>query len=171
QKLLTGPAAAGSSSMKEMLTASSLTDAQQQTFAGLYSANRTDLPKLWDTVTSALGKPTADRLQVNGKLAFLTVNNAPLVQSLHAAAGTNGLSDPVQLAQLGFHRANKWETALTPNIPIPKEIPGDTPAAKRTNYAEYLAAQVRLSYPTASVAQMVKSGDLPLPGAAQGASH
>ena len=55
-------------------------------------------------------------------------------------------------------------------FPIPKEIPGDTPEAKRANYADYLAAQVRLSYPTAAVAQMVKSGDLPLTGAAPGAS-
>src|SRR5262245_35283426 len=40
QKLLTGPALAGVSSLKEMLTASDLDDAQQKTFAELYEANR-----------------------------------------------------------------------------------------------------------------------------------
>ena len=51
---------------------------------------------------------------------------------------------------------------LSDHVPVPKEIPGDTLAAKRANYAEYLGAQVRLSYPTASVAEMVKSSDLPV---------
>jgi len=105
---------------------------------------------------------------VDGKLGFLTINNAPLIQALRAAAGGNGISDPAQLAQSGFHRADKWTAALSSNIPIPKEIPGATAEAKRANYAEYLAAQVRLGYPTASMAQMVKSGDLPLTGVAPG---
>jgi Neuraminidase-like domain/Salmonella virulence plasmid 28.1kDa A protein len=170
QKLLTGPALAGVSSLKEMLTASDLDDARQKTFAELYEANRTDIPKFWDAVTDAFGKSTADRLQLDGKLGFLTLNNAPLAQALRRTAGGDGLSDPLQLAQLGFHRASRWDEVLTPNMPVPKEIPGDSAATKLANYKEYLAAQIRLSYPTASVAQMVKSGDLPLLGAAQGVS-
>ena len=170
QKLLTSPALAGASSLKEMLSASRLNDAQQKQFAELYAANRTDLPKFWNAVTNAFGQTASNRLQVDGKLGFLTINNAPLTQALHTALGGNGVSDPLQLAQLGYHSPNKWNTLLTPTTPIPKEIPGDTAEARRANYAEYLAAQVRLSYPTASVAQMVKSGDLPLTGAPQGAS-
>jgi hypothetical protein len=160
QKLLTGPALVGASSLKEMLTASRIDDARQQQFAALYAAHRGNMPKLWDEVTNAFGADTAKRLQVDGKLAFLTINNAPLMQKLHSAAGNNGLSDPLQLAQLGYHRATKWNTLLTSSVPIPKEIPGDTPTTKLANYAEYLAAQVRLSYPTAAVAEMVRSGDL-----------
>ncbi|HEY9431906.1 MAG TPA: neuraminidase-like domain-containing protein [Blastocatellia bacterium] len=170
QKLLTAPALAGASPLKEMLSASRLNDAQQKQFAELYAANRTDLPKFWNAVTNAFGQNVSNRLQVDGKLGFLTINNAPLMQALHTAAGGNGVSDPLQLAQLGYHSPNKWDALLTSATPIPKEIPGDTAEARRANYAEYLAAQVRLSYPTASVAQMVKSGELPLTGAAQGAS-
>lgn len=170
QKLLTGPALVGASSMKEMLTASRLDDARQQQFAVLYAAHRSDMPKLWDEVTNAFGAATAKRLQVDGKLGFLTINNAPLMQKLHNAAGNNGLSDPLQLAQAGYHRAEKWGELLNADVPIPKEIPGDTLEDKLANYSEYLAAQVRLSYPTAAVAEMVKSGDLPLTGAAQGVS-
>ncbi len=160
QKLLTGPALVGASSLKDMLTASRLDDAKQKKFAELYAAHRTDMPTFWDAATNAFGAETAKRLQLDGKLGFLTINNAPLMQELHKVSGDNGLTDPLQLAQRGYHRAAQWSRLLEGSVPIPKEIPGDTPEAKRTNYADYLAAQVRLSYPTAAVAEMVKSRDL-----------
>ena len=132
--------------------------------------NRADMPTFWKAVGDAFGQDMASRLQVDGKLGFLTINNAPLMQKVHATAGDEWLTDPLQLAQQGYYRAAQWSMLLTADVPIPKEIPGDTPEAKRANYADYLAAQVRLSYPTAAVAHMVKSGDLPLTGAAPGAS-
>ena len=170
QKLLTGPALVGASSLKEMLTISRLDDAQQATFAQLYAANRADMPTFWKAVGDALGQDMVNRLQLDGKLGFLTINNAPLMQKVHSTAGANGLSDPLQLAQMGYHRAEPWSQLLTADVPIPKEIPGDAPETRQANYADYLAAQVRLSYPTAAVAQMVKSGALPLTGAAHGVS-
>src|SRR5213594_3442516 len=170
QKLLTDPALIGASSLKEMLTISPLNDAQQATFAQLYAANRADMPTFWKAVGDAFGQDLANRLQVDGKLGFLTINNAPLMQKVHTTAGANGLSDPLHLAQTGYHRAEPWSQLLTGDVPIPKEIPGDTPETKRANYANFLAAELRLSYPTAAVAQMVKSGELPLTGAANGVS-
>ena len=159
QKLLTGPALVGASSLKEMLTVSGLTEAQQATFAQLYSTNSTDTPAFWKAAGDAFGQDVVNRLQVDGKLGFLTINNAPLMQKVHAAAGPNGLSDLLQLAQMGYHRAGPWSQLLTEDVPVPKEIPGDTPETKRANYADYLAAQVRLSYPTAAVAEMLRSDD------------
>ena len=170
QKLLTGPALVGASSFKETLTVSRLDDAQQARFAELYAANRTDMPAFWKAVRDAFGEQKTNRLQVDGKLGFLTINNASLMQKVHATTETNGLSDPFELAQRGFYKAEPWNQLLTDDVAVPKEIPGDTPESKRENYAAFLAAQVRLSYPTAAVAHMVNSGDLPLPGAAQGAS-
>ena len=164
QKLLTAPPPAGTSSMREMLAASGLDDAQQMQFADLYASHRDDLPKFWGVVGETLGADTAERLQVDGKLAFLTINNAPLMSGLRQAAGD--VSDPVELAQKGFHRPARWGELLE-GVPVPKEIPGDTPEARRANYADYLAAHVRLSYPTASVAEMVRSGDLPVSAAEQ----
>src|SRR5262249_36298559 len=125
-------------------------------------AHRTDMTAFWTAASDAFGKDTADQLQMDGKLAFLTINNAPLMKSLHRATGNSILSDPLQLAQAGYHRAAKWDALLAADIPVPKEIPGDTPQAQRANYAEYLAAQVCLSYPTAAVAELIKSGDLPV---------
>jgi len=138
QKLLTDPALIGASSLKEMLTISPLNDAQQATFAQLYAANRADMPTFWKAVGDAFGQDLANRLQVDGKLGFLTINNAPLMQKVHTTAGANGLSDPLHLAQTGYHRAEPWSQLLTGDVPIPKEIPGDTPETKRANYANYL---------------------------------
>ena len=66
-----------------MLTVSRLTDAQQTTFAQLYSANNTDTPTFWKAVGNAFGQDMANRLQVDGKLGFLTINNASLMQKVH----------------------------------------------------------------------------------------
>jgi len=169
QKLLTAPPIVGTSSVKEMLTVSGIDELKQRQFAALYAANPTDMPKFWQSVAVAFGAATANRLQVDGKLGFLTINNAPLIQAVHKAIGESGITDPLQLAQAGYHRPDMW-TQLLATVPVPKEIPGDTPELQKKNYAEYLAAKVRLSYPTASVAQMVKSGDLPLTGTAPGVS-
>ena len=106
QKLLTGPALVGASSLKEMLTISGLDKTQQETFAQLYTANRADMPKFWEAVSGAFDPDIAKRLQVDGKLGFLTINNAPLIQALHKEVGDNGLSDPLQLTQSGYHQAD-----------------------------------------------------------------
>lgn len=160
QKLLSGPALVGVSSLKDMLSVSKLDTVKQKKFAQLYTQHRDDMPTLWNAVSKTLGKATADRLQVDGKIGFLTINNATLMQKVHQSAGKNGISDTAELAQLGFHRAEKWSALLTTNVPIPEEIPGETVDEMRANYADYLAAQVRLSYPTAAVAEMVKSKEL-----------
>lgn len=170
QKLLSAPALIGASSLKEMLVVAGLTDAQQATFAQLSAAHRTDLPTFWKSVGDAFGATLTQRLQVDGKLGFLTVNNAPLMKKLHASVRA-GLTDLVQLAQLDYFHPATWSKLLTADVPVPKEIPGDTPQAKLQNYASYLAAQIRLSYPTVCVAQMVKSGELPLPGAPTDAAN
>jgi Neuraminidase-like domain/Salmonella virulence plasmid 28.1kDa A protein len=162
QRLLTAPALAGVSPLNDMLQVSGLTDAQKQQFATLYVANRNDMPTFWKAVATTVGQATAAKLQLDGQLSYLTLNNAPLMQAVKQIGGNQALTDPVQLAVAGYHRADKWAALLTAATAIPPEIPGDTPDAKKTNYAVYLSAQVRLSYPTASVAQMVKAGSLPV---------
>ena len=160
QTFLTGQPLAGISPLKDMLAASGLKPKDQPKFATLYAASRNDLQQFWKSVADTFGQVVANRLQVVGKLGFLTINNAPLIQQLQQVGGyPAGLSDPAQLAQAGFHRVARWNQLLGANVAVPNEIPGDTPAAKKTNYAAYLAAQVRLSYPTASIAEMVKAGD------------
>ena len=160
EKRLTSAPLIGTSMLKDLLAVSQLNNDEQTKFAALLIEHRQDPTKLWAAVEKEFGTQRTKQLQVDGKLGFLTLNNAPLVSQLHAVAGNGGLNDPVQLAERGLHRASDWLPLLDNNVQIPKEIPGDTPELKKANYAEYLAAQIRISYPTASVAEMVRKGDL-----------
>lgn len=164
QKILTGPAFIGTSSMQEMLAVSGLAGTKEQKkYADLLVQHRTDMKKFWGAVNEAFPKEAA-RLKIDAKLGYLTINNAKLVRTLHDVAGSadpvrgkSGISDMVDLAFQGYHDQEKWNELLQKNaeIPVPNEIPGDNAATRRTNYSRYLAALVRLSYPTASVAEMV----------------
>jgi hypothetical protein len=158
QRTLDAPAVAGVSSLKEMLNSSRITNVtQQQEFVRLYAQHQDNLPQFWTALQqNPTFAPIAQRLRVDGQLGFLTLNNAPLIQQLHQSiAGTTGITNPLSLIENGYYRTEKWQTLLTDAIAIPPEIPGTTPAEKRSNYAEVMSAQMRLSYPTAVVAQMV----------------
>ncbi|HWW73910.1 MAG TPA: hypothetical protein VNZ44_00855, partial [Pyrinomonadaceae bacterium] len=160
RKLLTGPPLAGASALRDMLAVSHLDDEGRRRFAELYAEHRAEPEKFWHAVEGEFGAQSARRLRLDGRLGFLTVNNAPLVSALHAEAGRDGLADTSELARRGYHRASQWTKLLGEGVPVPPEIPGPTEGERRDNYARYLAARVRLSYPTASLADMVKGGEL-----------
>jgi hypothetical protein len=166
QRALDSPALAGVSSLKEMLTSAQIGDLQQQQFVNLYAQNRDNLTQFWEAVQRDLGEPVAQRLRVDGQLGYLTLNNAPLMQSLHQdIGGVNGITTPLSLIENGYYQAEKWQTLMANGVTIPPEIPGQDVAEKRSNYAELMSAQMRLSYPTAVVAQMVRTGETPLKNA------
>ncbi|GAB93890.1 neuraminidase-like domain-containing protein [Gordonia rhizosphera] len=152
----------GASSFKEILELSLGDDARKQRqIADLYTRHTDDPSEFWEAVEGAVGEATARRLQLDGQLAYLTLNNAPLIRKLHAAVGANGLRDSSELVGQGFHGAQRWKEVVGSD-PIPLEIRGEDADMKRERYAELLAAQVRLSFPTAVVAQMVKNGETPV---------
>ena len=162
RQLLEGPAPAGPSSFRELLRISLGDDPQKQRrVADLYTRHAADPAAFWEGVAGALGAGTAKRLRLDGQLAYLTLNNAPLIQKLHATAGQNGLQDTRELVGQGFYRTEKWREMIGDG-PVPPEVPGRDDAQRRERYAELLAAQVRLSFPTLALAQMVKSGEIPL---------
>jgi hypothetical protein len=161
QRLLDGPPLAGASSFHDVLAVSLPEDAGRRQVADLYVRHADDRDAFWDAVRAGLGAPVAQRLQVDGQLAYLTLNNAPLIGRLHGAAGDNGLGDPRDLARAGLHRPDAWRRLLA-DAPIPPEIAGRDDNDKRQNYATFMAAQIRLSYPTTVVAQMVGSGETPV---------
>lgn len=160
--LLNVSAPGGSSTLKDLLAVSRLGAPEQQRFARLYGEYQTDLPAFWRAVEGELGKPTAARLQLDGKLASLTFDNAPLMTALNRAQDGRAFADTADLARRGYHRAARWTELLTANVPVPPGIPGANAAERRQKYAELLAAQVRVSHPTASLAELVQSGDLPV---------
>lgn len=162
QKALDGPAVAGLSSLKDLVSVSLGGDAaRHRQFADLYTRHGDDWPRFWEGVRAAFGAETEKRLKLDGQLAYLTLGNAPLIRKLHAACGGNGLADTLHLVDGGYYRAGKWQEAIS-DAAIPPEIPGGSDAERRDRYAEVLAAQVRLSFPTAVLAEMVRSGETPL---------
>jgi peptidoglycan hydrolase-like protein with peptidoglycan-binding domain len=162
ERSLDGPALAGLSSLKEMLSVSLGNDpARHRRFAELYAEHRHNSTELWEAVRGSLGEAAEKRLRLDGQLGYLTLNNAPLIRKLHAAGGRNGVTESVSLAQMGYYRPNKWRDLIGEDA-IPAEILGETNEERRTRYADVLAAQVRLSFPTMVVAQMVKEGETPI---------
>lgn len=157
---LDAPALVGVSSLKDMLTVSLGGDGEKQKqFAEIYTQHRSDPQQLWLKIKDAFGETEAKRLQLDGQLGYLTLNNAPLIQRLHQEVEHDGITDPLDLVERGFYRGEKWESLLEE---IPPEIPGKNHDERSSNYADLLAAQVQLSYPTAVVAQMVRNEETPL---------
>lgn len=161
QRALDTPALTGVSSLKEMLSVSLGDDVgRQQQFAALYTKHRTEPDKLWTAVREDFGEAAEKRLRVDGQLSYLTLNNALLIRKLHNTAGQNGLTQTLDLVDQGFHHADKWKEVIGDGA-IPLEIRGKDHADKRINYAELMAAQVRLSFPTAVVAEAIKGIETP----------
>ncbi len=159
--LLDAKPATGLSTLREILRIQLGADAARaQTFADLYTRSKDDLPTFWAQIERALGMDLGKRLQLDGQLAHLTLNNAPLLGALHKAEATP-LSSVYDLVLRGYHRAAKWEPLI--GEAIPQEIAGDTIAERRSAYAEYLAASMRLASPVGVIAEMVQSGALPVP--------
>jgi hypothetical protein len=158
---LEATAPAGVSSLKALLAPTLRTAAEQRQFVELQVKHGPDRPAFWADVAARFGEARAKRLRVDSQLAALTINNGPLMRKLHQAAGPPGVEDPADLVEQGLYEADAWEAALGDDA-VPAEIPGTTEAERRRRYAELLAAQVRLSYPTDVLAQMVRRGETPV---------
>jgi hypothetical protein len=155
-------ALAGSSTLKELLQVSLGADQErQQKFAQLFTQNAGEPEKLWEQVEKTLGPEASARLQLDGRLAFLTLDNAPLVARLHGAE--NGLETTHDLALRGYYRPDKWAPLIDK---VPDQIPGANDDEKKRNYAEVLATEVKLSHPTSVLADRVTRGEVPLSGPA-----
>ena len=158
QQLLARTPIAGPSDMAALLSAAGIKDDGQRTFARLYADNRQEPDKLWDRVGRELGDEAAQRLQLTGKLGFLTINNAPLLDRLARL----DIRDPVDLVAQGFAQPAAWKRVLSADVTVPAEVPGESEAEKRSSYAELMANQLRLSYPTAVITEQLRSGEFKL---------
>ena len=159
---------------------------QQSTFIGVFLDSTKSESDLWTNVQSA-GVP-ADKipaLQLQGKLAFLTLNNASLTQkvqqTLSARAATPGMllnpaaaTDPAALADADFHLDATWIDAVNSlagsdaqklQSLIPASYGGATPADQLAAYAADMARKVRVSFPTRVIARRAATGTLGLDAA------
>ena len=152
-----GPAISG---MRDLLSLRVGDAAQQEQFAQIFMQYGTDPEKFWPAVANAFDANTVSNLKLDSQIAFLTLNNVQLMTSLYAAETANPIASMLDLVRLGYHDPTRWEPLLqnVENLPVP----GTTPEEQRTNYASLLSAQLRLSYPTAVLSEMVNAGDVPL---------
>jgi GH18 family chitinase len=163
---LTAKPLVGISTLQDLLHISLGGDAGKQLqFAQLYTQYRDDPPTFWTNVEKTLGKDTATKLRLDGQLGVLTINNAAVIGKLYDAEKQAPITASLDLAHRGYYQAPKWKPLVVGAIP--PQIPGATAAEKAANYAELLAAQVRLAYPTAIIADMVTNGVLPIQGPAE----
>jgi hypothetical protein len=168
------PAPAGMGTVKDLAQVALGNDPQKlQQFTSIYAEHASDWPSFWQAITQAFGAATASSLQLVGQLNKLTLGNAALIAQVHAAEQRAPLATMADLADRSYHTAGKWKSVLG-QAPVPTTIPGDTDEAKRAAYANLLAAQVRLRFPTAVVAAQVRASEIPLSAndsATRGAVH
>jgi peptidoglycan hydrolase-like protein with peptidoglycan-binding domain len=150
----------GLSRLKEMLQTTLPNTAEQEQFAQIYAQYHDDWNSFWPALEQVLGAAPTKRLQLMGQLFYLTVNNAPLVNALINAEGQSMLSSTLDLATRGYYDSAKWMPLIGESIP--PGIPGANTDEQRSNYAQLLAAQVRVAFPTAVLADQVKCGILPI---------
>jgi peptidoglycan hydrolase-like protein with peptidoglycan-binding domain len=157
------------SSFGEMVSPALGDGNQQAGFLRLY-LNSPTAPDFWKQA-AALRIPSAqiDQLKLQGKLLFLTLNNAKLAAFLQHDIGTQG--NLTQLADRDFHLPDSWKSALQSlgggtdqglQQLIPPAYQGATTADRLAAYAGDLARKVRMSFPTRVVARMVERQDIPL---------
>lgn len=162
------------SSLDELLRATGvarrqkLTAQERATFAQVYFASSNDGGDLWQAARKAgIPKDKVDALALQGKLAYLTLNNAPLAAAVQRqASSTDDLS---WLVDRDYHKRATWEARLrtlasssdaTLDELVPGSYAGDSSAERLAAYADDLAAKVRESFPTRVVARMVEENEI-----------
>jgi hypothetical protein len=132
----------------------------KQNFANVYVQNQTNPDEFWQGVSKQFGAATGARLQLDGQLSYLTLNNAQLLSNLHAAEAATPLTAPLDLVRRGYYLAPKWNKVME-GVSV-ELLPGATLDEKRSNFVALMIAQLRLSYPTAVLSEMVNDGSIPL---------
>jgi Neuraminidase-like domain len=137
------------SSLRAMLQVTLGADTQrQQEFATLYTQYQTDMTSFWAAVTKSFGDATSKKLQLDGQLAFLTLNNAPLMTNVYKAEQSTPITSLLDLVRRGYYQASKWTPLMTDGA--------------QTDLIALMTAQLRLGYPTAVLAEMINSNAIPL---------
>ena len=112
---------------------------------------------------------SVNTLQLQGKLAYLTLNNANLTESLQQELQSS--SNLAQLADKDLHRADSWKTRLnalagnneqTLATLIPPSYGNEKIGDRVDAYAADLARKVRLTFPTHVVRRTIENDELTL---------
>ncbi|REL37867.1 hypothetical protein DYD21_08795 [Rhodohalobacter sp. SW132] len=161
ETLLQDESSPGVSTLDQMLSLSLSDDNQKREFAERYLNQNPEEESFWDGIEARFGQDLKGKLQLDGKLGVLTSNNVPLIKMLRDEDIVT--EDPVELVQNGLYTTSAWLTAMQDrDIPVPEDLPGETIEEKRRQYADAMAGQLKMSYPTAVLAQQVEREELSL---------
>jgi pSer/pThr/pTyr-binding forkhead associated (FHA) protein len=150
----------GISTLREMPQATIPEAAQQERFAELRAEYQGDWASFWPAVEGALGAGPAKQLQLISQLFHLTVSNQPLVAALVAAEADHALTSTLGLATRGYYDPARWAPLI--DASVPPGIPGADADERASNYAQLLAAQVSVAFPTAVLADQVRRHIVPI---------
>jgi hypothetical protein len=135
--------------------ASKLNESEKNTFADLYFAHNGSAGELWQKAREqGISETKINALQLQGKLSYLTLNNAELASSLQSEIGSTAHLD--QLVEKDLYKEDAWKSRLSEKT-VPPAYDGGV-----DSYAADLARKVRLSFPSKVVARMVEKDELHL---------
>lgn len=138
------------SSMNEMLDLR-LNGEQKQLFAQVFAQSGSDPSKLWtDLAENGFSQDTVQKLQLDGKLGFLTGQNAALIKKIYQVYPMNSEAD---LAGHQLYKADAWKEVI--KDAVPSELTEDV-------YAKHLANQVKLNYPNEVAASRIQNEEINL---------
>ncbi|GAA4041774.1 neuraminidase-like domain-containing protein [Streptomyces shaanxiensis] len=159
-----------SSTYGELLTASGLSQADQDAFFPVWARHTGTAKELWGAAERAgVSAPGVRRLRLQGRLAHLTRNNAPLVQSVMRTL--DGPDDLPRLVDEGFYKADVWLERLNRLADsnknrlgdlVPPAFEGRDLADRLAAYTGDLAARIRLEYPSHVVRAMLRGDEVRL---------
>ena len=148
------------SMLGEMLQATIPEAAQQERLTQLCAEYGGNGASFWPAAEEALGTGPMKQLQLISRLLHLTAGDEPLVAALLAAEADSPLTSAMDLAAHGYYDAATWVPVI--GAAIPPGIPGADAGEQASNYAQLLAAQVGIAFPTAVLADQVRRNILPI---------
>jgi hypothetical protein len=166
----TSKATGAPSTFADLLNKTGLNKSEKVIFENLYFNHKGSAASLWEKAAQK-GIPAAkiERMKLQGKLAYLTLNNAAVAEEIRkevdASGGLGALVDN------DLYRADEWKKRLlsmagTSKPALSKLIPpaysGETTGERLQAYCADLARKVRRSLPTRVVARMIEQDELHL---------
>jgi hypothetical protein len=140
----------GMSTLDDLLSLR-LDDAGKDLFIDQLRATKDQPEALWDALAQAGMEPALiAKLQVDGKLGHLTLQNVPLMRRLVEGERAEATAD---LVTAGLYEPDTWLPLI--GADVPQGLTAET-------YAAGLAAQVRFSHPQLVTADLVRRGQVEL---------
>lgn len=170
KQLGTSVMAGGIASVADFCAKAGLKQDEQAKISDIFFKQDYKGAEIWEKAKQAgLPDSSINKLKVQGKLSFLTLNNAAL-----AAQIQNGIEKPEDVKKLaadGFYKKENWkktletlaagDTAKLESL-IPANYVGKELNEKLDAYVSDMARKVKAAYPTESLSAMIKSGDMKL---------